>query len=458
MVFIKNLINGWKLYKSNIENSRLFFNSYKPNDELIESQNYVNTINDNSTFNAASAILKTNEIIYNNIKNSDKKWNFYDFLRKKSFDVYNILFIDESIVIFIINKENPTFVVQNFFYMEIYYIGYINDKLLIQINHSETRAELQLPVIEKYLLFITELSNDDNNLLYKQFIFFGFIGNVGHHLWNELSGLNIFLQQKSDIHEKIDGICIGKYDFFNMETFLKKNYNFKITKYENAYACPLRIFPIFLNSFILDKNIPELFNKIIEFDYIQKDLNALEIALDIRTCSRKLLNIFPLYVNIINAIYNRYNYKYKIKIYFLGRFSTHVNNINKNTDVEFIEQNTLVSNIIQQVNNDNIIFENLIGEYFSLSFKKVMNIDLNICIEGTSISNLMNWIYKKKTIGLSHTYYYKLVQDIQYNCLKNFNMILPPINYIKDTESDNFYVYGLKFIPFLLDILDSFGL
>jgi hypothetical protein len=342
--------------------------------------------------------------------------------------------------------------------MEIYYIGYINHKLLIQINHSETRADLQLPLIEKYLLFITELSNDNNNLLYQQFIFFGFINNIGHHLWNELSGLNIFLQQKSDIYEKIDGICIGKYDFFNMETFLKNNYNFKITKYENAYASPLRIYPIFVNSFIIDKNITYIINKIIDFDYIQKDLNTLEIALDIRTCSRKLLNIFPLYVNIINAIYNRYNYKYKIKIYFLGRFSTYINNINKNTDVEFIEQNTLVCDIIQKVNNDNIIFENLIGEHFSLSFKRVMNVDLNICIEGTSISNLMNWIYKKKAIGLSHTYYYKLVEDIQYNCLKNFDMILPPIEYIKDTDTDNFYVYGKKFIPFLLDTLDSFGI
>ena len=70
----------------------------------------------------------------------------------------------------------------------------------------------------------------------------------------------------------------------------------------------------------------------------------------------------------------------------------------------------------------------------------------------------MNWIYKKKAIGLSHTYYYKLVEDIQYNCLKNFDMILPPIEYIKDTDTDNFYVYGKKFIPFLLDTLDSFGI
>jgi hypothetical protein len=317
---------------------------------------------------------------------------------------------------------------------------------------------MQLPIIEKYLQFITELNTCENYLLYKQFIFFGFIPNVGHHLWNEISGLNIFLQQNQSIHKKIDGICIGGYDFFNMETYLKNNYNFAIIKYENQYITPLKIFPIFLNSFMLDKNVPEIINKIIEFKEFKKDLNTLEIALEIRTISRKLLNIFPLYVNIINVIYNKYNSKYKIKIFFLGRFLTHVNNINKNTDNEFIEQNTLVLDIIKQVNNNNIIFENLIGEHFSLSFKKVMNVDLNICIEGTSISNLMNWIYNKKVICLSSTIYYTHVQEVQYDCLKNYDVILPPIEYIKDASNENFYVYGKKFIPFLLDTLDSFGL
>lgn len=459
MPFVKKLRDNWTLYKSTIENSNLFFNNYTPNDELIESRKYVKNIKQpGGVFTNVSYILKTNEIIYNNIKSHDKKWKFYDVLRKKSFDVYNVIFINDCIAIFIINKENPTFIVQNFCYMEIYYIGYIKEKLIIQINQSTSGADMQLSVIEEYIPFISKISLSESNLLYKQFIFFGFCGNVGHHLFNEISGLNIFLQQPSDLFNKIDGICIGPYDYFNIEKYLQKNYNFKIIKYNNLSIAQLKIFPIFLNSFILDENIPKIFNKIISYNNIQKDTTAIEFALDIRTCNRKLLNIIPLYVNIINVIYNNYKAKYKIKINFLGRFSTNVNNIDINTDIECINQNKLVFKIINEVNNNDITYNNLIGYDFSVIFNKLMNADLFICVGGTTISNLRNWIYKKNTIGLCNTSFYTLVQDIQYDCLQNYNVILPPIEYIKDSDNGNFYVYGEKFLPFLLDTIKSLGL
>jgi len=460
MTFIRNLKNNWKLFKSTIENSNVFFNNYITNEELTESRNYFDSIKTPSVASTnTSYILKTNEIIYNNIKNDDKKWYFYDFLRNKKFEVYNIIFITDCIVIFIINRENPRFIVQNFAYLEIYYIGYIRKRALIQINHSTSGADLQLSIIEKYIPLITNCSLSSNNcLLYKQFIFFGFIGNIGHHLFNEVSGLNIFLQQNANIFDKIDGICIGPYDHFNMEDYLKKNYNFKIIKYNNNYIQSLNIFPIFLNSFILDKNIPEIFNKIIDYNGFSKQLDTLEIALDIRTCSRVLINIIPLYVNIINGIYEKYNSKYKIKIYFLGRFSTNVTTINPCDDKEFIQQNNTVLKILNNVNNNDIIFDNLIGKHFSLIFNKIMTTDCNICVAGSSISNLINWIYKKKTIALCCKSFYTLVQDIQYDCLQNYDVILPPIEYVKDSDNCNFYIIGKKFLPFLFDTLNSFGL
>ena len=100
--------------------------------------------------------------------------------------------------------------------MTINYIGYIKQKTLIQINHYPVGGEMDLPIIEKYIGRITKSSRMPNRFVYKQFIFFGFISNVGHHLWNELSGLNIFLQNKN-LFEKIDGICVGPYDHFNIK-------------------------------------------------------------------------------------------------------------------------------------------------------------------------------------------------------------------------------------------------
>ena len=266
---------------------------------------------------------------------------------------------------------------------------------MIEINHYLVGAEGNLPTIEKYINLITTKSSIvSNKLLYKQFIFFGFTGNVGHHLVNEVSGLSIFLQNEN-MFNKIDGICIGPYDHFNMKDYLKQNYNFKIIMYNSNNIQSSFIFPIFLNSIILDKNIPKIFNKIINYELAPKDINMLEFGLDIRTCSRKLLNMFPLYVNIINYIYDKYNSKYKIKIYFLGRFSTNTNTIKCENDIEYIEQNNLVLQIMNKVNNNNIIFENLLGQHFSSIFNKTMNTIFNICIAGTSITNLMWFVYHK---------------------------------------------------------------
>jgi hypothetical protein len=254
--FIKDLKYDWKLYLSTSENSNLFFNSVIPNNELIACNEYFKKLKNPGVINNVNSILKTNEIIYNNIKTNKNKWYFYDFLRKQNYCVYNIIFqfnkeIGTPLIIFIINKNNPTIIIQNFGYTEIYYIGYIKEKILIQISHSTSGCHNQLPFIENILPYITNISYSNEQLSYKQFIFIGFTINVGHHLWNELSGLNIFLQNPH-LFNKINGICIGPYDFFNIENYLKNNYNFKIIKYDNgSNICQLSIFPIFLNDFEL---------------------------------------------------------------------------------------------------------------------------------------------------------------------------------------------------------------
>ena len=458
-MFIQNLQNNWKLFKSRIEDSKKFFNKFVPNEELRETRKYFTNIKSDIDSNNLLNIFNTNEIIYNNIKKNNKKWMFYDFFKNKHFEVYNILFFNNETVIFIINKQNPTFIVQNYAYMTINYIGYIKQKTLIQINHYPVGGEMDLPIIEKYIGRITKSSRVSNRFVYKQIIFFGFISNVGHHLWNELSGLNIFLQNKN-LFEKIDGICIGPYDHFNIKDYLKQNYNFTIIMYNNTDIQSLNIFPIFLNSVILDNNIPKIFNKIINYKIVPKESNTLEFALEIRTYSRILINTHSLYVNIINSIYYKYNSKYKIKIFFLGRFSTNYNSINCENDTECIEQNNLVLKIMNQVNNNDIIFENLIGQHFSLIFNKTMNTTYNIVIAGTSMSTLMNWVYNKKVIVMCSGLMYNLANSFV-NCLQKDEdiIILTPIEYITNSDGCNFIVNDEdKFIDFLLNILNSTGL
>ena len=54
---------------------------------------------------------------------------------------------------------------------------------------------------------------------------------------------------------------------------------------------------------------------------------------------------------------------------------------------------------------------------------------------GTSVSNIMNWIYRTKSIVLCPSSFYRY-QTIQYDVLKNFEVIWVPKEY-NTYEDDN---------------------
>ena len=108
------------------------------------------------------------------------------------------------------------------------------------------------------------------------------------------------------------------------------------------------------------------------------------------------------------------------------------------------------------INNINITYENLIGESIFLIIKKIINIKFSILTGGTSISNLLNWIYKKNVIGLCNKHFYTLVNDIQYDCLKNYNLAIPPIDFITDAKDSNFYINDInKLNTWFINILEG---
>jgi hypothetical protein len=375
--------------------------------------------------------------------------------------------------------------------MEIYYIGYVNQKTIIQLNHSTSGAHARFYIVEHYLkeIIISSTRIYDTPIT-EQFLFFGFCGNVGHHLFNEISGLVFFLNNPH-LFSKIQGICIGPYDFFGIRNILKNKYNFNIISLSNYDYLNLRIYPIFLNSFILDKNLlipffELLFDTIIDTkkkdellplsgehcDYnsslitspifvLNNNLkiilnNNLKIVFDIRTVNRNLKNMLEIYTKIINYIYLTYHNKYFIIIIFVGRFTTNVNNIDLNTDDEYIQQITCMNNIIKSVNNKYISYKNFIGKNILITMNAVKDYSFAICIGGTCVSNLMNWIFRKKMISFCNTSFYTLVQDMQYDCLQNYDALIPPINCVTDLTNGNFMIDYDKVFPFLIDTINSF--
>ena len=379
-IFLRILKNAWRLFKSDTNRSLEYFEKSLVNSELIETKNYINSTKQPSVAHTNTTfIYYTNEIIYNNIKSQDGIWKFRCFFDRNLYDVYNVIFIENDIAVFLFDKENPKFIVQCFCYMEIYYIGYIKAKIIIQINHSTSGADMRFNVIEKYLKNIENASRVDiSSKLTKQFLFFGFIGNVGHHLFNEISGLIIFLNNPENF-SKIHGICIGPHDVFNIKNFLKSNYDFKIIDLNNNAFLKMQIFPIFLNSFILDKDkVIPFFNEILKFNKIDNQIieqsttngmKILKIVFDIRSVSRILENCVEVYSNIIKLVNYKYCKKYIIKIIFIGRFKTNACNFDTINDNECKEQMKIMNNIVKIVNIPDILYRNLIGENIFSSLK-----------------------------------------------------------------------------------------
>jgi hypothetical protein len=328
--------------------------------------------------------------------------------------------------------------------MDFFYFGDYNSKKIVEISHSTAGHEwyndtvinlLKMDIPIKKIDFYNICNNIKN---YNQkYIYYGFNNNPGHHLWNELSGLYYFLKN-NDFHDKINGIIIGPYDFFNIKEYLIKNYNkFKIIDFENVngkvfYNCNyvLNNFPCFLNSHYIDENIDELFN-------IKKNENKeiknkeIELTFDIKTNRRVLINSNIFYENIINDLLNDFK-DYNFKINFCGCFSNKCYNIDKNSNEEYLNQIKLINEIISKISNSRVIFKILIGENIIEIFNEIINTNLCLLNMGTSPSNLLNWIFRNKCISIGTRESYNWT-EIQYITLKNFDCIYSPIEYIKSS-------------------------
>jgi hypothetical protein len=347
--------------------------------------------------------------------------------------------------------------------MDFYYFGRIKIKALVEISYSTSGNNFQLTVIENNLNIIYSIGlNTKKPVVFnKTILFFGFIGNPGHHLWNEISGLFYFLNEKNNIN-LIDSIAIGKYDIFNIKKYLTDTYNIKTINYnEDNYPVFLNIYPVFFNSIFIDnvttKPLKCFMNIVIPYS-ISNNLKNLQIVLDIRTNCRIILNIIELYIFTIKTLYLEIPSQYKLNIVFTGRFLTNLNNIDLTNDKEINDQNLIVNKIITNFTNTNIIFDNLIGKPFENIINHIHNADLMIVIFGTSAPNLVNWICNTKTIGFVQPFNYSVYNGIQNICIKNDTCIAIPANCFKGIDKNlnciidltNFYEYFYNYFIKLL--------
>jgi hypothetical protein len=412
------------LYCNSLETIENIYGLYK--DEL-SNENFKN----NGVLINLSSIFFSNKIIYSIMKENDKI-KFLDVRDNQYYEVYNvdIQLIDAPIIYFFCNINKPFIVVQNGSYTDFFFNIFLKDKIILEISCSTGGNSSQLDYVLRKLNF-HQIKISTN--LTKKCLFFGFNENIGHHIWNEISGLYFFLENK-DYHDKIDGIVIGKYDYYNIEEYLRNNYSFNISKYiENS---KVDVLPLFLNHFYIHKDVKYLIDKSFNKDkvYFQniKD-NVIEICIGLRTNRRVLINQNIFYTIFIENIIKYYS-NYKIKIYFTGIFATHSKPVINNDNIELINGNIIFNKILENIKNRNLLNEkleiiNLIGNSFENIKDIVQNVVIMIATMGTSIPNLLNWIYNKKCIVFGPKECYEW-SCIQYGVLQNYNCIYAPVEYV----------------------------
>jgi len=424
--------DSWKLYTISHDESLKYFNTSNKNNVSDQELNLPKT-----DIIDCNYINLSNKIIYSIMKDECIKFlNVYD---DKFYEVYNIFFNyrDCPVILYYCNKNDPFIIVQTSSYMDFQYVFYLNKKEIIHISKNNSLHEYYFDDIFNTINYATNIINPNSHVNnFKKYLFFGFNMNIGHHLWNEISALYYFLENK-DYHNKIDGVIIGPFDSFNIEYILKTKYtHFNVIKFtdifgicrHNNYKNLNNIFPVCLNNFFIDKKIKNLLgdNNIITNDIINN--NVLEISIDIRTFRRYLINQDIFYTNLIKKMLEDYK-NYTIKINFLGHFQTNTNIIDINTNEECIAQNKIACSIIQNFKEcTNIIFTNCIGDHFLSIKNNTIKSKLFLATFGTSASNLLNWIYNVKilAIGPVEAYGWDL---IQYDILKNYDGIYSPKEY-----------------------------
>ena len=457
-IFIQKLKYDWNLFKIDEITSKNYFETYQKNGELQYLHDWVSLIPSNTNINNN---IYANEIIYGNLKQKD--WSFVDLNDNKHYKVFNIIMISYLTVVFFFNIDNPCFLIQNYGYMDFFYFGRIKKRALIEISLSTSGNYLELPLIENNLniIYRAGLNIRTSGLKFsKKMLYFGMISNIGHHLWNEISGLFHFLNNKNNI-DLIDGIVIGPYDFFNIQKYVTDIYHIKTIKFDVInFPLYLNTYPVFLNSIIIDDictaPLKYIMNIGIE-DNIPSILDNLQIVLDIRTNCRIILNIVEFYVFLIKTLYDNTKSKYKLNIVFTGRFLTNLNDINIDTDTEILNQNKIVSNILSNFKNSNIRFDNLIGKCFNTIINHIHKADLMIVIFGTSAPNLVNWICKTKTIGFVQPSNYNVYYSIQHLVLKNETCLVIPTKCFESVdENNNCVIHLINFYNYFYDIFIKF--
>ena len=390
----------------------------------------------------------TAQVIYDSLLKTEK--GFLCINDNKYYSPFLIMvcyITDSPFIYYVCKKEEPFIIIQLtvyatfHWYYEVKTGQFLRNEARSGEEHYNGGLQDQLKKVLKQLN--TKSPSPLNSITIKnKYFYFGFNMNIGHHLWNEVSGL-LYLINNEDLLKNISKIMIGPYDFFNIENILK-NKNITTEKWngQRQQWAPLQNvdhIPIKPHGMYIPNDVTKLFNIPVN----EKNKNEIILTIDIRGYRRALDNQGKWYSYLINKVHKTFPDK-KIKLNICGHFISFHNDAKPNM-TEIKQQQDIVAKIIYNLYRDiDIQINNLIGSNILNCFEESSNSDLCLATLGTSISNLSNWIFKNKIIVYGPTACYTW-NSIQNDIMNNKEGIFLPIEFIISEPNNQQCNYNLKY-------------
>jgi hypothetical protein len=273
-----------------------------------------------------------------------------------------------------------------------------------------------------------------NNLNSKVTTLYGYMNNIGHTLFNEMTGL--FLLEIQETNKNIDEVLIGSFDFFLTENYYKKYPNIKINK---IYKTDLELMEykgkgvIFKYNHIFISNKCKVFLK----DHLKRQI--FESKSNILNEIKNIQNHYPIFMiylrygkrviknqeNTLSLLVDKLSEKFPNAFFLFNGFCSnpslsdnaiigHMDNDKYNVK-ECIEMYTAIYNsIISKIKTNN--YSSLIN-LNSFELSEYIDISSYTIYQNTNLATLSSWLYNKPGIILG-------IENSDISVYKNQDLII----------------------------------
>lgn len=378
------------------------------------------------------AIDWTNRMLTSIIR-SDEPPSFIDPRDNEKYPVFHVDIIrDDLVYIFWCRHEDPFFLIQEDLYGELGGIGFQSSRSFLHINHSD--------VLRPDSILFTMPGHPRPQRSYSRDLLwlpFGIGLNVGHHIWNQVSGL-YYLLHDPVLMDRLPPIVVN-HDMFGVIPIIREQFPHVSIMSQAEISPDIAWFPCRLNHYYIPREIITWFVGNDEPLHVPRII-TLTFSIRSRFVERRILNMASMVIRVMTDLMEHYHC-FDFLVNITGDFIVECHG-----DCYKLErddsQHDIFNDIQAHFEKDypRIRFRSFINCPLRSTLIALKNTDLGIGGTGTHVANLLNWIYRIPylTIGTNAT---KMWGLIQYGALRNYDGTWAPGHVIDEHGNNNVEVH-----------------